>query len=197
MISINLVYEDELQKAVMLRILAMFGEKFYPGTFFPGNGFGYIKKRIHNFHEASKIMPYFILTDLDTAPCAPLKIQTWLTGDKNPNLIFRIAVTEVESWVYADIVNFPKQFRCQYTIPNGADATEDGKKFLFTIIKKTAPKIIQEEILPEIGTSAKIGKGYNLVLCNFVARYWDPHIARLHSKSLHRAIVALERYNPV
>ncbi len=73
MISINLVYEDELQKAVMLRILAMFGEKFYPGTFFPGNGFGYIKKRIHNFHEASKIMPYFILTDLDTAPCAPLK----------------------------------------------------------------------------------------------------------------------------
>ncbi|NLL10044.1 MAG: DUF4276 family protein [Methanomicrobiales archaeon] len=197
MISINLVYEDELQKAVMLRIMGIFGDKYYPGTFFPGSGFGYIKKRIHNFNKASQMMPYFVLTDLDTTPCAPVKIAEWLPEEKNPNLIFRIAVPEVESWLYADIVNFPKQLRCQYNIPNGADATEDGKKFLFSIIKRTAPKKIQEDILPEKGTSAKIGRGYNPLLCDFVARHWDPHIARLHSNSLNRAIIALEKYTPI
>lgn len=197
MISINLVYEDDLQKAIMLRILGTFGEKYYPGNLISGGGFGYIKKQIRNFNQASKIMPYFILTDLDTTSCAPKKIYEWLPEDKNPNLIFRIAVPEVESWLFADITNFPKQLNCRYDLPDGADATGDGKGFLFSIIKKTAPRKIQEEILPEVGKSAKIGKGYNLILCDFVAKHWDPKIARLHSPSLDRAIKSLEKFKPV
>ena len=197
MISINLVFEDDLQKAVMLRILAIFDEKYYPGNFFPGGGYGYIKKRIHNFNQAAKLMPYFILTDLDTTSCAPLKITNWLPEDKNPNLIFRIAVPEVESWLFADITNFPKQLNCRYDLPDGADAAGDGKGFLFSIIKKTAPRKIQEEILPDFGKSAKIGKGYNQILCDFVAKHWDPKISRLHSPSLDRAIKSLEKYKPV
>ena len=44
MISINLVYEDELQKAVMLRIMGIFGDKYYPGTLFSGKWFWLYKK---------------------------------------------------------------------------------------------------------------------------------------------------------
>jgi len=193
-IPINLVFEDELQKAVMLRILGLFGEKYTPGTLLPGYGFGYIKKRIHNFNQASKTMPFFILTDLDTTTCAPSKIAEWLPEQKNPNLIFRIAVPEVESWLFADITNFSKQLCCRYTLPDGADSVNDGRAFLFTIIKKTSPRKIKEEILPEEGTSARFGIGYNLVLCNFVAKHWDPHIARFHSASLDRAIRALDAF---
>lgn len=103
MISINLVFEDDLSEAVMIRLLDHFGDKYRVVNTYPGYGFGYLKSNIRGFNQASIITPFFMLTDLDLYSC-PLKlIQDWVSFPINKGLIFRIAVREVESWLLADI----------------------------------------------------------------------------------------------
>lgn len=67
-----------------------------------------MKKNIHGFNNAAKGMPFLVLADLDDDECAPAKIQAWLSVPRHHNLIFRIAIHEVESWILADRVGFSK-----------------------------------------------------------------------------------------
>ncbi|MDF2210039.1 hypothetical protein L1F28_15070 [Arthrospira platensis NCB002] len=44
-------------------------------------------------------MAYLVLTDLDKSECPLAIINEWLKSQpKHPNLLFRVAVKEVESW---------------------------------------------------------------------------------------------------
>lgn len=195
-IPINLVFEDNLQEAVMLRLLGRLKEKYSIGELLNSRGFGKIKKNINKYNKASHHMPYFILTDLDRKSC-PLKlIKDWFDGDPNPNLIFRIAIPEVESWLIADIEGFQKFTHSQYTLPKHADNIEDGKDFIFKIIRKSTNKKLKKEIIPQIGSDAKIGIGYNSSLCEFVSSSWNPDQARFNSPSLNRAMLSLENFSP-
>ena len=54
------------------------------------------------FNHGAKGTPFILLTDLDKNECAPMLIQEWLTDPLHPNLIFRVAVHEVEAWILAD-----------------------------------------------------------------------------------------------
>jgi hypothetical protein len=85
MIYINLVYEDDLSEAVMKRLLFQFENKFTIAYTYPGHGFGYLKKNIRGFNQASIVTPYFMLTDLDTYKCPHDLINDWINFPVNPN----------------------------------------------------------------------------------------------------------------
>jgi len=104
-IPLSLVFEDQISEFVMMK-LAIRTEKFVIANSYSEGGFGYIKKNIAGFNEASKGYPFFVLTDLDIVDCAPTLIENWLREPAHPNLIFRIAVREVEAWLLAELVNF-------------------------------------------------------------------------------------------
>lgn len=201
-IPINLVYEDDLSREVLLRLIDSPAVRssdrcFSVGTKRPGRGYGYLKKNIIGFNQASKGMPYLILTDLDDRECAPLLINEWLPQTRNPNLIFRIAVREVESWLLADDAGFARFLGiAKHKLPRNPDDLPDPKATLINLARTSRKRDIKADIVPRPGSTAKQGPAYNDCLISFVKDTWNPEKARRHSQSLEKALRALETFEP-
>ena len=201
-IPINLAYEDDLSQEVLLRLLQspslLSSEKrFCVGKKLSGRGYGYLKRNIFGFNDASKGMPYLILTDLDTRECAPLMIREWLPVARNHNLIFRIAVREVESWLLADRFGFAKFLGiARDKLPKNPDDLSDPKAHLINLARISRKRDLREDILPRIRSTAKQGPAYNERLVSFVREAWNPSKARQLSSSLERTLKALEAFAP-
>lgn len=201
-IPINLVYEDDLSREVLLRLIDSPAVRssdrcFSVGTKRPGRGYGFLKKNIIGFNQASKGMPYLILTDLDDRECAPLLINEWLPQTRNPNLIFRIAVREVESWLLADDAGFARFLGiAKHKLPRNPDDLRDPKATLINLARTSRKRDIKADIVPRPGITAKQGPAYNDCLISFVKDTWNPEKARRHSQSLEKALRALETFEP-
>jgi len=201
-IPINLACEDDLSLEVLLRLLNSSGVRssdrcFSVGEKRPGRGYGYLKKTINGFNQASKYMPYLILTDLDDRECAPRLINEWLPQTRNPNLIFRIAVREVESWLLADDAGFASFLGiAKRKLPRNPDDLCDPKATLINLARTSRKRDIIADIVPRPGSTAKQGPAYNDCLIPFVRDTWNPEKARQHSQSLEKALRALETFEP-
>lgn len=192
-IPINIVYEDFLSEAIIRKILS---DKYILGTCRNGRGNGYIKKTIKGYNKASRRMAYLILTDLDNNVCAPKLIEEWM-GDisRHNNLLFRVAVREVESWVLADRAHFAEFLEISETlVPKDVDGVYDPKQCLINLVKKSKKRNLHDDIVPK--GDAKQGPNYNNPLISFVMDSWDPHEAICNSPSLKRTIKSIENFQP-
>lgn len=196
LIPLNLVFEDEISEMVMVK-LAEESKKYFIANSYSEGGFGYIKKNIGGFNEAAKGCPFFVLTDLDTIDCAPTLIDSWLGKSAHPNLIFRIAVREVEAWLLADIEGFSKFTGIsESNFWDNAEEIADPKAELLQLIKRCRIRKIWEDILPK-NEFAVVGPNYNGRLGEFVMKYWNIDRAMKRSDSLKRAVLHLSSFNVV
>ena len=101
-IPIYLAVEDDLSEWVVRRALSTRPAEYAVGAVFGRTGFGYLKKQAPAFNNAAQHCPFLILTDLDQCPCAPQLIEEWLGRPRYPNLLLRVAVRELESWLLGD-----------------------------------------------------------------------------------------------
>jgi hypothetical protein len=196
MIAINLAYEDDLSEFVMTRLLGNFQGRFHVAECYSRGGSGYLKKRIRGFSQASAFTPFFVLTDLDRNECAPTMMAEWLDFAPHDNLIFRIAVREVESWILADKEGFADFLGISAArIPENPDGLADPKRTLMNLAAGSRKRKIREDIVP-VSDNARIGPNYNGRLMEFVLGNWDIERASNRSDSLRRAIRHLERFRP-
>jgi len=204
-IHVNIVIEDRLSESVVKEILNQVGKKFkvakrYPDLkrLYSSSGFGYIKVKISGFNKAARGIPFLVLTDLDNYECAPVLIAEWLTEPKHPNLIFRVAKREVESWVLADRISFACFLNIkEEKIPFDTDKIPDPKRFLIDIAKGSKNRDVRSAIVPRQGSTSRIGPDYNDRLSWFIANEWNLKQAVNHSGSLRRAVKALDHFEPV
>jgi hypothetical protein len=195
-IPINLVFEDDLGEAVARRILQRSPVRFVVGAVYPGHGFGNIRRRLTAFNNAAKGMPYFVLVDSDDQ-CPPAKIRGWLASPVHPNLLFRIAVMEVESWLLADRSGIASFLGIDRTlIPRNADQIADPKRFLVNLARKSRRRRLREAIVPRPRTTAQVGPDYNGQLSSFIANTWNPRKATNNSASLLRCLKAVDNFQP-
>ncbi|MEK6677205.1 MAG: hypothetical protein AABZ47_16325 [Planctomycetota bacterium] len=197
-IPVDLVVEDELSEAVARRALDCTGKPFLVGAAYGKTGFGYLKKRILGFNKAAKSTPYLVLTDLDKSSCPPDLITDWFgQTQRHPNLLFRVAVREVEAWLLAHREAFARFCGiAAKNIPKNVDQIEDAKQFLIRLVSKSKRRTVREDIVPSRTSFAKQGPAYNLRMTEFVNRHWDPRIASKCSESLSRTLSALDRFFP-
>lgn len=197
-IPIDLAVEDELSDAVLRRLLKEAKQDFAVGTTYRDRGYGYLKRTIPGWNRAAKGKPILVLTDLDQHDCAPALVQAWLPDGRHPNLIFRIAVREVESWVLADRVGLARFLRCpQRLLPEAPESLPDPKVALIDAASKSTSRELREDIVPRRGSTAKIGRGYNLALTRFVRDQWNVAEAVSRAPSLARAAARLDSFQPV
>lgn len=195
---INLVFEDVLSEMVLRKLLCCSAIDYLIGQTLPAGGYGWIKKKIKGLNAAAKGMPYLVLTDLDTHECAPVLIREWLDVPRHPNLLFRIAVREVEAWLlgcretFAAFLGVPGN-----RIPPDVDEIQDPKRFLIDLARRSRRREIRRDIVPQDGSTAKVGPNYNGRLISFVEGSWDPTVAKEHSLSLKKAMEALDVFEPV
>ena len=196
-IPINLVFEDVLSEAVLKKMLKQSQRPFSVGHCLNQRGNDKIKKNISGFNNAAKGMPYLVLTDLDNADCPLVILSEWLTQPKHPNLLFRIAVKEVEAWLLAHREAFAQFLGISVDlIPGDADRIPDPKQLLINLAKKSRKRDLREAIVSEPNSTAKIGKDYNGQLIHFVNESWQVASAQTNSPSLKRAMNALINFQP-
>ena len=126
-----------------------------------------------------------VLTDLDRANCLVEFRNQWLAGPPPANLLFRIAVREVESWVLADHVAMRALVGAKGVLPQTPDELADPKQSLLRLAK-SAPKHIRRDLLKTIDGNLAQGLGYNARLTAWVSSEWNPQRAAERSPSLAR-----------
>lgn len=197
-IPINLVFEDALSEAVLHKLLRSSGRSYLIGISYNGHGCGWIKNKIAGFNNAAKGMPYLILTDLDRRECAPSLLREWMRRPRHANLLLRVAVHEVEAWVlgcraaFAEFLGIAEEL-----IPREVDGIENPKEFVISLARRSRKRNLRVDIVPGVGSTARVGPDYNGRLIRFVEDSWEPEIAQEHSDSLRRARTALAEFTPV
>ena len=140
-----------------------------------------------------------VVVDLDTNSCAPTLIREWFGLEDDADvllpeeLVFRVAVREIESWIMADRSSLADYLGIPVAnLPNEPDDLPDPKQELLSVIRRKGRKAWHKAMLPQ-GPTASIGPTYNERLCEFVERHWDPVQAAVNSSSLRKAMAALKR----
>ena len=197
-IPINLAFEDSLSESVLKVLLLGSGRCYEVATLYTGGGFGYLRQRVRGFNNAAKGIPFLLLADLDTAECAPVLVRQWLPAPPHPNLLFRIAVREVESWLVADRENLARFLGIRVElVPFGPDSIPDPKSVLIRLASKSPNRRLRDDIVPRPGSTSKQGPNYNGRLIGFVEHIWDPGVATATSASLRRTVEALASFVPL
>lgn len=196
-IPINFATEDELSEQVLFRMLDRIGG-FAVGTSYRRGGFGYLRRTIRGWNRAARGVPFLVLTDLDRGVCPPDLIREWLPVPKHPNLLFRIAVREVESWLLADGANLAAFLKTRADlVPIAPDDLPDPKATLIHIASKSRSGVIRNSMVPKQGSTATIGPDYNGCLGSFVRSHWNVDTARANSPSLARSFDAIATFRPI
>jgi hypothetical protein len=191
-IPVNLACEDELSEAVLRRLLLEVERGYAVGFTYRRGGFGYLRRTVAGWNSAAQSVPLVLLTDLDQNPCASALIKDWLPGPRHPNLLFRVAVREVESWVLADAEGLA---RClgvpSRLIPRNPDNLLDPKVELIAVAARSRSSEVRTGIVPKPGSTARQGPDYNRLLVRFVQSTWNIDAACLASPSLARSVKSL------
>jgi len=190
--DIHIAVEDELSQAVLTKTVNKTRKDLSVSQILRKNGFGYLKKNIVAFNLFSANFPIIVLTDLDTKPCPSALIKSWIQYPISPNMLLRVAVRSIESWVLADRKSFSSYFETPITsIPLDTDDIYKPKLHLLNVITKSKNKEAKLAILPGKKSNALVGELYNDSLCKFVVSKWNPIEASKSSDSLKRAIAAI------
>jgi hypothetical protein len=204
-IIINLAVEDELSE-YLLRILLQQSQKEYiVGSVYRKGGFGYLKRNLAAFNNASSGSVHLVLADLDQAACAPSLIEEWFgctilkyRSKCHRNLLFKVVVREIEGWVMADRNAFSKFLGINRDlIPNNTETLSDPKASLIDLVRRSRYRSIRDDIAPKIGEQRRIGPNYNTRLSEFLRDSWHISRARDHSASLARLSDTLNTFHPL
>ncbi len=194
---INLAVEDSLSEAVLRRVLSSATKQYAIGTAYSRGGYGYLRKMIRPFNNAARVTPFLVVTDLDDGECAPVFITEWLPETQNGNLIFRVAVREIEAWVLGDqsaVASFLGIRRD--LIPDNPETLENPKEFLVQLAMRSRKRELKKDIVPRLGSTSKVGPNYNGRLVEFVNSTWDPRAAAESCDSLSRLVDIADTFSP-
>lgn len=197
MIPINLAVEDRISEVVLRKLLDECDQAFVVGQVYGRNGFGYLRSTIGGWNNAAKGTPFLVLTDLDQWSCGPSLQADWLSVPKHPNLIFRVAVREIEAWLLGDpesISNFLKV--SPSLVPMNPECLDDPKRVLVSLARRSHVAKLRRMIAPKLTTTAKQGPEYNEALGLYVATNWRPRVAARHCPSLERCLRRLDCFAP-
>ena len=188
MAQVALATEDALSEAIGQRLVDETTGPLTISMFLRRNGFGYLKSKIRNFCELARRMPVLLITDLDNEQCPMTLIGAWSRHEVLPDqLIFRVAVRQIESWLLADREGLASFLKVSVQrLPGNPDGLTDAKRFLLQLASR-APRQIRDELVADRNAMAAQGLGYNALLSSFVRSRWNPSSAASRSDSLARA----------
>jgi hypothetical protein len=192
MALINSIVEGVLDEAMAARLIEAAGHTH--GFCYGKKGSAYIKAKIAKYNQSATSIRYLVLVDfMDTRlPCPGHVSRIWIPNRK-PNLIFRVVVREIESWVMADSKNFAEFLHiAQSKVPQNPEQLSDPKQTLINLARSSRRKQIRESLVPETNSTAKIGKLYNSEISQFIANQWDLTKALRNAPSLEKCYQRLQ-----
>ncbi len=183
--AIYIATEDTLSEAVTERLVL---EDSGLDTISLGRvGKDYLRKKLREFTRIARSIPFFLLTDLDCDECPAALINNWRRTMILPEgMFFRVAVRGIEAWLLADREGFANFSGVPlHRVPMHPEKLCNPKEALLNLVRRHGKRSVKN-ILPDRGSTSKIGLAYNQVLCGFVQELWSPDRAAQAADSLNR-----------
>ena len=197
MTQLVLIVEDALSEAVARKIIRASNEG-YQVVNVQSWSKDIISSRIGNINKSAAGFKYFVLTDQDTPDRCPPDAIKKLPDPIHPNLLYRFAVMEIESWVMAHREAISTFLRVPLSrIPEDTDTINNPKEYLISLARKSKAGKIKKDIVPFAGSTSKVGPDYNGRLIEFIWKYWDVKIASKYSPSLQRTLKRLKQFTVI
>ncbi len=165
--EISAVVEGIIDEAVIRRLVVHLGGEL--GTVYGKSGKAKVLQRLKGYNQAAYRSPWLILIDLDQdADCAP-PLKNRLLPFPAPNLCFRIAVREVESWLLADRQHLAGFLRVETSmLPRSPETISDPKNFIVQVAARSRNRAIREDLIPKPGSGRRVGPAYSSRLIEFI-----------------------------
>lgn len=123
--------------------------------------------------------------------CPPMVPVVWIPN-RCDNMILRVVVQEIESWLLADVDGIAQFLGIAGAkVPKNPELLVDPKQTFVNLARLTRKKSLRDALVPRIGTSSVVGPEYASTLECFIINKWDIASARANSSSLHRCIQRL------
>ncbi len=194
--EICIATEDELSERTADKMLASFGPRFTVTSRLRRSGSGYLRSRLRAFNEISTRIPVLLVTDLDQLACPSILIARWTMVPLPQNLLLRVAVREVESWLLADRHAIADYLAVPIAkVCRDPESLADPKSEILRLAARSRCRSIRSDMLP-YRSAARVGLGYNSVLAKFVSDHWEPRRAIADSVSLGRAMTRIDGLRP-
>jgi hypothetical protein len=192
---VNVLVEGVTDEAVARRLLDQVGLRC--GTVYGKEGKGALVRRLPNYNQAARFVPWLVVVDLDRdAECAPPFVERVLPHPAE-RMVLRVAVRAVEAWLLADAERIAAFLGVGAAlVPPEPDAEDDPKRTLVNLARRSHRGAIREDVVPRERSGGRVGPGYAGRLIEFVAgtgRSWRPEVAARRSDSLRRCVEALQR----
>lgn len=190
MTPIAIATEDQLSEAIALRLISEIQTPHFIQHKLGRTGNGYLRSKMENWYRMAQHQVMLVVTDLDRANCLVEFRDQWLATEPPANLVFRVAVREMESWVLADHIAMRELIGAKGVLPVAPDELADPKRALLGLAKG-APKRVRDDLLKVTNGNVTQGLGYNARLTAWVYSEWSPQRAAERSPSLAKARLRL------
>lgn len=196
-IVISGAVEGSVDEAVLKRLITHVGAM--PGPVYGKRGKPALLKQLSGYNQAAQHThtPWMVLMDLDgDADCAP-PFRDCCLPQPAPQMCFRIAVREVESWLFADRQRLARFLAVPVSsIPPEPEAVDSPKDAMTHLASQSRRSEIREDMVPRPGSGRRVGPAYTSRLIQFVldqSQGWQPATAAGSSRSLASALACLHR----
>lgn len=190
---VTVAVEDVLSASVAARLLARYAPQSEITQVMVLGGINNLKRRMRDLVQiAGREELVLALADMDRPEGCPPGRVSELSGGLTiaPNLLIRIAVLEIESWILADRDGIAQWLGVALSIvPRSPETLADPKRAMVQLASRSPHRALREGIAPgPVRGTHRTGAGYNTLASDFVARLWNPETARRNAPSLDRAI---------
>jgi hypothetical protein len=192
---INLLVEGDLDEAAAVRLVETVGHT--PGVCYGKKGLSYITTKIQGFNNSVYQVPCLALVDfMDTNLDCPPEVITQLLPIRNPNMLLRVVVRELESWLLADRNNIARFLQINIDqVPIAPEQIHDPKQTLVNLARRSRSSKLRSALVPNQGSTAQVGKLYASEMKRFISELWNIESARTNADSLDRCLSSLESLN--
>ncbi len=191
MALLSVVVEGNDDEAVAKRLCTLTGHDVLATYVMRGKG--NLDKRLAAYNAAARFAWWFVLRDLNAAPCAPT-LRSKLIPNQADHMCLRIPVRAVESWLLADRQGMAAYLSVGAShVPKHPEFLDHPKRDLVNLARRSRNRRLREEMVPPSGVSTAVGPGYTGRLIEFAEHKWDPEKAAISSESLRKCIEALQQ----
>ncbi len=182
---VSAAVEGVVGEAVLRRLIGEAGAIL--GVVYGKQGKQHLRRQLGGYNQAARLNPWVLLVDLNhDGRCAPELRSSWIP-DQAPQMCFRIAVREVESWLLADVQGLAQFLRvARARVPSNPEGIDYPKRIMVDLAGRSRSRAIREDMVPRPGANRSIGPAYSSRLIQFVQAAWRPVIAEANSDSLRR-----------
>ncbi len=193
MTDIHIFVEGAPDEVVARRLVEACGHR--TATCFGKKGWVFIRDNIAKYNQAAAHLCCLTLVDLmDTGHFCPVEVISQWLPNRQPNMLLRLVVRELESWLLADRAGLAAFLHVNAErIPPYPEQIADPKREIVNIARRSRSRNIKSALVPEQGSTAQVGKMYFSEMTAFIQKQWDITAARENAPSLHRCLLALER----